>query len=119
MKKLLMSLFYVGLLGGLAAIASAAEVQGVLMDKMCSTKAISGGQKAAMAHDRACATSAGCEKSGYGVYTSDNKWLNFDADGNKKAIAALKASKKTDNLMVTVNGDIQGDTIKVSSLKLQ
>ena len=37
---------------------------------------------------------------------------------SRKALAALKASKKEDNLKVEVTGDIQGDTIKVASLKL-
>ena len=90
------------------------------MDKMCSAKATSGGgQKAAAAHDRECAMAPACEKTGYGVYTSEGKWLDFDAAGNQKAIAALKASKKADNLNVTVKGDVSGHTIKVASLKLQ
>jgi hypothetical protein len=42
----------------------------------------------------------------------------LDAAGNTKAAAALKMTKKTDNLLVTVEGDVKGDTIKVSSLKL-
>jgi hypothetical protein len=107
------------LVAGLAGIASAAQVDGVLIDKMCSAKAVSGGLKAATAHDRACATAAACEKSGYGVYTADGKWLAFDEAGNKKAVSALKASKKTDDLRVSVMGDVNGDTIKVASLKLE
>jgi hypothetical protein len=89
------------------------------MDKMCSAKAISGGQKAAAAHDRACALMPPCTQSGYGVFTVDNKFLIFDGEGNKKALAALNASKKKDDLKVTVTGDVQGDTIKVASLKLR
>lgn len=119
MTRLIGNLCCVGLLASLAGIASAADVQGVLMDKMCSAKAVSGGQKAAAAHDRDCAMAPACEKSGYGVYTSDNKWLDFDTAGNQKAVAALKASKKTDNLKVTVKGEVNGSTIKVASLKLQ
>jgi hypothetical protein len=61
---------------------------------------------------------AACQQSGYGVFTADNKYLTFDDSGNTKAIAALKKSKKKDDLKVTVTGDVQGDTIKVSSLKL-
>ena len=34
-------------------------------------------------------------------------------------LAALKASKKNDNLKVKVSGEIDGDAIKVASLKLQ
>ena len=119
MSKLIRSLCSITLLASLAGIASAAEVKGILMDKMCSAKAVTGGQKAAAEHDRECALTTACQKSGYGVYTTDNKWLSFDAAGNEKALAALKASKKTDNLAVTVTGDVTGDTIKVASLKLQ
>jgi hypothetical protein len=44
--------------------------------------------------------------------------LSFDAAGSQKALAAIKASKKEDDLKVEVTGEIQGDTIKVVSLKL-
>ena len=109
----------VSLMAGLAGMASAAQVSGILIDKMCSAKALSGGQTAAVAHDKDCATAAACEKSGYGVYTAEGKWIAFDEAGNKKASAALKASKKTNDLKVTVTGDVEGDTMKVASLKLQ
>lgn len=107
------------LLTSLAAVLSAAEVEGVLMDKMCSMKAVKDGQNAATMHTRQCAMMPDCEKSGYGVFTSDNRFLIFDAAGNEQAIAALKASSKKDNLKVKVSGEVAGDTIKVASLKLQ
>jgi hypothetical protein len=34
------------------------------------------------------------------------------------AMKALQESKKTDDMKVTVTGDVQGDTIKVTDLKL-
>ena len=116
MKNVLISLLCAGLIAG---IASAAEVKGVLMDKMCSAKAVSEGQKAATEHERSCALTPGCQKSGFGVFTADNKFLTFDDAGNAQALKALQASKKKDELKVTVNGDVQGDKIKVASLKLQ
>ena len=103
----------------LACVASAAQVQGILMDKMCSMSAAKEGQKFATSHDTKCALTPDCQKSGYGVFTSDNKFLALDPAGNAKAAAALKATKKTDNLKVTVEGEVSGDTIKVASLKLQ
>jgi hypothetical protein len=118
MKHLLKSLSFFALLAGFAGMASAADVQGILMDKMCSAKAVKGGQAAAIAHDRDCALMPPCQQSGYGVFTADNKYLTFDDAGNTKAIAALKKSKKKDDLKVTVTGDVNGDTIKVASLKL-
>lgn len=115
----------------LAASASAAEVKGILLDKNCSSKAeesissgdpsgpaIEGGMLAAEAHTRECLRAPACEKSGYGVYTSDRKFLLFDAAGNRKAVEALKLSKRETDIRVTVTGEIQGDTIKVVTLKL-
>ena len=99
-------------------VAQAAELQGILIDKMCSAKVLQGGQKAARAHTRECALMPDCAKSGYGVYTADGKFITFDSDGNKKAEEALRASKKKDNLRVTVTGELSGDTITLASLKL-
>ena len=107
------------LLTSLAGALSAAEVEGVLMDKMCSMKAVKEGQKAAAMHTRQCAMMPDCEKSGYGVFTTDNKYLVFDAAGNEQAATALKSSKKKDNLKVKVSGEVTGDTIKVARLALQ
>lgn len=118
MKKLLSGLGSVALLAVLAGIASAAQIEGVLMDRMCSAKAASGGQKAAAEHTAECAQMPGCQKSGYGVFTANDRFLTFDEAGNAKALEALKATKKKDNLKVQVTGDVQGDTIKVASVKL-
>jgi hypothetical protein len=115
------------LLAAFAAAVSAAEFQGILIDEMCSSKAevrivsgprLEGGMIVAEAHLRECALMPACQKSGYGVFTYDNKFLKFDAAGSRKALAALKASKKEDDLKVQVTGELQGDTIKVTTLKL-
>lgn len=115
------------LLAGFATVASAAQVQGILIDEMCSSKAevhvvagprLEGGMIVAEAHTRQCALMPDCQKSGYGVFTYDNKFLKFDAAGSRKALAALRASKKEDYLKVEVTGDIQDNTIKVATLKL-
>jgi hypothetical protein len=108
-----------GLMGAFAVSASAAQVQGVLMDKMCSMKAAKEGPAFAGSHTTKCALEPPCQGSGFGVFTSDNKFITLDAAGNAQAAAALKATKKTDNLKVIVDGDLQGDIIKVASLKLQ
>ena len=120
------SLQVAGVWAGMAGAASASEVKGVLMDKACSGKAevrvlstgIEGGMIVAEAHTRECALMPACQKSGYGIFTYDNKFLAFDAAGSRKALEAIKASKKLDDLEVVVTGEIKGDTIKVESLKL-
>jgi hypothetical protein len=97
------------------------------MDKECSSKAevrvvpgarLEGGMLVAYAHTRQCALMPSCQKSGFGVFTYDNKFLSFDTAGSQKALAAIKASKKEDDLKVEVTGEIEGNIIKVASLKL-
>jgi hypothetical protein len=67
-------------------------------------------------HPRACALK--CAASGFGIVTKDRQFLKFDAEGNTKIVEALKASDKKDHLRVDVSGDVQGDTLKVTSIKL-
>ena len=50
--------------------------------------------------------------------TEDQQFLKFDSDGNAKIVKSLKASSKTDHLRVNVSGDVEGETLKVSSIDL-
>jgi len=83
-----------------------------LIDSNCSKKAAADPDS----HTRDCALK--CQASGYGVITKDHKFLKFDAAGNAKITEALKASDKKDHLRVDVTGDVKGDTLEVSSIKL-
>ena len=68
---------------------------------------------------RQCALLPACQKSGYGVFTYDsNKFLAFDPAGNRKALAIFKNSKKEDDFRVEVTGEVQGDHMKVASIRL-
>lgn len=117
MSNLCRNLLGVALLAGFAAVASGETVEGVLMDKACSTKAVSGGQQVAKDHTTECALLAACQKSGYGVFTGDGKFLTFDVKGNGRALQLVKTTKKKDNLRITVDGVVQGDKITVSRIK--
>jgi len=117
MKSLCVNVCRVILLASVACVASAETVTGVLMDKACSAKAISGGQKAALEHTRECALLPDCQKSGYGVFTADGKFLTFDVRGNGRAQQLVRTTKKKDNLKVEVTGQIQGESITVTKLK--
>jgi hypothetical protein len=96
------------------------------MDKQCSPKAevhvvssgITGGMVVAEAHERECLLMPACVKSGYGIVTRDDRFLEFDAEGNRKALAAIKASKKLVDFEAEVTGEVSGDTIRVKTLKL-
>jgi hypothetical protein len=105
-------------------------VQGVLIDKACSARAetrmvtgvnahMEGGMLWAYTHDRKCLLMPACQRSGYGVFTFEStKFLPFDPAGNQKALVLIQAGKKQDDMRVEVIGQIDGDKIKVTSLKL-
>jgi hypothetical protein len=126
MKTLLRLLIVIGIPCSFAA--NAPDIKGILIDEKCSGKAdlrisgasglLEGGRIVAEAHTRECLLMPECEKSGYGIYTSDNKYLKFDEAGNRKALALIKTSKKLDDFEIEVVGEVKGDTIKVVNLKL-
>ena len=118
MKTLYKTMLCAGIIAGLAGAASAAEINGILMDKLCSSTALKGGQDVAVKHARTCNLTPNCTKSGWGVYTADGKYIALDSAGNALALKALQSSTKKDDMKVTVSGDVQGDTIKVTDLKL-
>lgn len=103
----------------LTSVPLAAEsVEGILMDKMCSGMVAKKGFDAAKSHTKDCALMDNCKASGYGVVTADGKFLKFDESGDQKAVKALQETNKKDNLNVNVEGKVEGDTIKVSNLKI-
>lgn len=110
--KVLASILALGLLAAPALAATKTFTDVPVVDQNCSKKVAANPD----AHTRDCALM--CAKSGFGVLTSDNQYLKFDAAGNKEIIKELKASSKKDHLRVDVKGDVEGDMIKVQSVKL-
>lgn len=68
-------------------------------------------------HTKQCALQ--CAKGGYGLVTPEGAYLTFDAAGNEKTAAALKATKKTDHLRATVTGERNGESIRVTSISIE
>lgn len=112
MKKLASLVVLLGLcaLPALGAVTSFNDVS--VVDVKCSQKVAAHPD----AHTRSCALA--CANSGYGILTKDHQFLKFDAAGNAKILAELKASHEKDHLRVDVTGDVQGSTLKVTSIKL-
>ena len=94
-----------------SALGMAESWTGVVVDTMCSLKEVAG-------HTRQCATSDYCASNGYGIVLAGDKFVKFDKDGNAKAFAALKASKKEDDLRVKVTGTLEKGVIKVDTIEI-
>jgi len=101
--------FYLGVGALLSGLALAETWNGTLSDVMCKDKDVAN-------HTRKCALA--CAKSGYGLVLSDGKFVKFDESGNSQALAALKATSKEKELKATVDGTLDGEVIKVTSIQL-
>jgi endonuclease YncB( thermonuclease family) len=67
-------------------------------------------------HSTSCALSPNCAESGYVVYTSDSKLYKLDKAGNKSAEELLKETETKTGVQVSVEGTVDGDTIKVTKI---
>lgn len=93
------------------SVAAFAETwSGTVVDTMCKGKDLAN-------HTRQCAL--GCAKGGFGLVTSDGKFVKFDESGNAKALEALKASTKDKDLHATVSGKMSDGVIQVDSIELK
>jgi hypothetical protein len=110
--KILTSLLAFGLLAAPALAETKTFNDVAVVDVACSKKVVADVDS----HTRECALK--CQKSGFAIVTPDKQILKLDASGNAKVAEALKASDKVDHLRVNVSGDLQGDTLKVTSVKL-
>ena len=103
----------------LLSVPLAAEnVEGILVDKMCSGKIVEKGYGAAKMHTKMCALMDDCKASGFGVVTADGKFLKFDKKGDQQALKALEDTDKKDNITVKVDGKVSDGNLKVKSLSL-
>jgi hypothetical protein len=84
-----------------------------VIDSQCLSKVKAEPDK----HKKACALQ--CAKGGYGLLTPEGTFLKFDEDGNKKTVAALNATEKTDHLRATVVGQKKDDAIRVESIRFE
>ena len=111
MKKVLM----VTLVALLALPLFAAKMTNLpLVDTQCGAKFKT--EADADKHDKACMLK--CAKNGYAVM-KDGKLWKLDAKGNELAAAALKTTAKKDHFRVTVDGEVKGDTLAVTSLTIE
>jgi type 1 fimbria pilin len=111
----------VGMILLLAGIALAREgksvkLTGYIIDNACSARASSeNGAEKVKNHTVKCAMMPNCAKSGYAVF-ADNKLYKLDEAGNMKAAEILKNTKAEKGVQVSVEGTLDGDTLKVTSL---
>jgi hypothetical protein len=103
-----------GLLMMVASFSALAETwkHVPMVDTMCSSKAKGDPDK----HTTQCALASAT--SGFGIVATDGTYLKFNQAGNSKAVALLKAAEQPGRIRVTLTGDQEGDTIKVTSLAL-
>ena len=108
------------LLAGVALAAregKSVKLTGYIIDNACSGRAASeNGAEKVKNHTVKCAQMPKCAESGYALFV-DNKLYKLDAEGNKKAAEVFKATKLERGLQVEIEGSLDGETLKVKSIK--
>lgn len=113
--------FAIGIVLLLAVVAFAREgkdvkLTGYIIDNACSARASSeNGAEKVKNHTVKCALMPSCAKSGYAVY-ADGKLYKLDEEGNKKAGDILKNTKSEKSVQVSVEGTVDGETLKVKTI---
>jgi hypothetical protein len=119
MARRILGLSIVLLLAGAAFAAKEAKsvkLTGYLIDNACSARAnTEGGAEKVKNHTVKCAMMPNCEKSGYALY-ADGKLYKLDEAGNQKAVELYKSTKAERGLQVSVEGDVDGESLKVKSM---
>ena len=98
--------------------AKTVKIEGYIIDNACAAghvKDANFGEKLKK-HSTSCALQPNCAESGYLVYTADAKVYTLDQAGNKSAEELLKKTDTKMGVQVSVEGTIDGDTIKVTRI---
>ena len=98
--------------------AKTVKIEGYIIDNACASghvKDANFGERVKK-HSTSCGLSPNCAESGYVVYTADAKLYKLDQAGSKSAEALLKETDTKFGVQVSVEGTIEGDTIKVAKI---
>jgi len=118
MKALVRLFVIAGLVAVLGCWAYAAEVQGILLDRMCATKIVADqDQKAAQNHTRECALMPDCVKAGYGVFTPTASTLPSTRPATRKRNRRLRPPREGQRQSARDRRPIR-DTLKVTAIKI-
>lgn len=98
----------------LYAQGKSVTITGNLIDNACAESA-KDLDMTAKNHKTSCALMDSCETSGYAVY-ADHKLYKLDDKGNASAVELLKNTKTKNGVKVSVEGTVDGDTIRVTKL---
>lgn len=114
-KTLLLGLMLILAGAAFAATGGSTEVKGYLLDNACTAR-FKGDAEKAKGHTVKCALMPPCAASGYSVMTEEGKLFKLDEEGNKKAKELLGNTKTEKGLTVKVEGTVEGEMIKVTSI---
>ena len=98
--------------------AKTVKIEGYIMDNACASGHIKDADfgERVKKHSTSCGLAPNCADSGYVVYTADAKLYKLDQAGNKSAQELLKETDTKLGVQVTVEGTVEGDTIKVAKI---
>ncbi|MBW7887643.1 MAG: hypothetical protein H3C35_04665 [Bacteroidetes bacterium] len=120
MKQLFIIIFAISMFVSAIIAGDKSSYKGYLVDHQCGVtmskhpeKAYKMGKK----HTRACGLDETCSLHGYGIITGEGKYIKFDDKGDKKAHAFLEKTKKKNNILVEIRGELNDNILTVKEIK--
>jgi hypothetical protein len=98
-----------------AALSYAESWTGKLLDSPCHDRSLQPGQSTKGEPESCNATQT---TTTFAVQTADGKVYKLDASGNAKAATIMQSHKDSKEPEVTINGSMDGQTVKVDSIDM-
>ena len=103
---------------GTTSLAADDVVKGYLVDVACSARRARKSEPPTR-HSRMCMQLPNCNDNGFGILIGENRFIQFNEEGNQKARDLLAHTNKESDFKITVTGSMEGDRLKVSRIELQ
>jgi hypothetical protein len=98
-------------------LAQEQTVTGILIDNACRLEGMTRGSL--VKHDKGCLQMGECAKSGYAIWTDDDKIFVLDAKSNVLARAEIRKASRQTNLRVSATGISKGEAFVASALTVE
>jgi len=99
-----------------SGLVAAAELQGLLTDWNCTQDMVRQGRAKILKERKSCRLADNAQRAAYGLITDDKKFYKIDPRDNDRVLQVLRDSPDKDNLKVVISGDLQGNTIRISTI---
>ncbi len=88
----------------------------LITDWNCTKEMVRYGREKTLKQKRSCSLVNNYQRSAYGLISDGKQFYKIDPQDNGRVLELLRDSPNKDSLKVVISGDLEGDTIKISTI---